>query len=193
MIAAAIVLCEVAFWVLLLGGLTARYVLGRARLGAVLLVCAPLTDVVLLAITAVDLAGGGRANSTHGLAALYLGFSVVFGPSLVREADRRFARRFAGGPPAATSRAATDDSLAANWRLWGRCVLASALACGVLGGLVLVAGEPERTRALWAGGGWFAQLGLLCIVWFALGPAWAWTARRLRGRAAQTPKGVQRT
>jgi hypothetical protein len=34
MIAAAIVVCEVAFWVLLLSGLTARYALGRVRLGA---------------------------------------------------------------------------------------------------------------------------------------------------------------
>ena len=190
MIAAAIALCEVAFWVLLLGGLTARYVLGRRRLGAVLLVCAPLTDAVLLTITAVDLAGGGRADWTHGLAALYLGFSVVFGPSFVRDADRRFAQRFAGGPPAATPVA--DDSVAANWRLWRRCVLASTLACAVLGGLVLIAGEPERTRALWAGGGWFAQLALLCIVWLLLGPAWAWAARQLRGRAAQRP-GVERT
>jgi len=192
MIAAAIVLCEVAFWVLLLGGLTARYVLGRTRLGAVLLVCAPLTDALLLTITAVDLAGGGRADWTHGLAALYLGFSVVFGPSFVRDADRRFARRFADGSPAATPRPAADDSVAANWRLWRRGVLASALACGILGGLVLVGGDPERTRALWAGGGWFAQLALLCIVWLLLGPAWAWVARQLRGRAAQRP-GVERT
>jgi hypothetical protein len=189
MIAVAIVVCEVAFWILLLGGLTARYVLDRARLGAVLLVCAPLVDVVLLTITATDLAGGGRADATHGLAALYLGFSVVFGPSLVRDADRRFARRFGDGPPPTSP--AGDDSVAANWRLWGRCVLASALTCGILGGLVLVAGEPERTRALWAGGGWFAQLALLCIVWLLLGPGWAWIARRLRGRASRS-HGVQK-
>jgi hypothetical protein len=29
----------------------------------------------------------------------YLGFSVVFGPSVIRWADARFAHRFAGGPP----------------------------------------------------------------------------------------------
>jgi hypothetical protein len=70
-------------------------------------------------------------------------------------------------------------------------VLASALTCAILGGLVLVAGEPERTRVLWAGGGWFAQLALLCIVWLLLGPVWAWIARRLRGRSGRSSE-VQR-
>jgi hypothetical protein len=151
----------------------------------------PLADVVLLAVTAIDLAGGGRADWTHGLAALYLGFSVVFGPSFVREADRRFARRFAGARSEASPRARADERLAAHWRLWARCLLASALACGVLGGLVLVAGEPERTRALWAGGGWFAQLGVLCILWLLLGPVWTGVSRHLRARAARPPAAEQ--
>jgi hypothetical protein len=191
MIAAAIVVCEVAFWALLLSGLTARYLLGRVRLGALLLICVPLADVVLLAVTAIDLAGGGRADSTHGLAAFYLGFSVVFGPLFVRDADRRFARRFAGGPPAASPRARAEDRLAAHWRLWARCLLASGLACGVLGALVLVAGEPERTRALWAGGGWFAQLGVLCVLWLLLGPVWTGVSRHLRARASH-PRAAER-
>lgn len=184
MIAVAIVVCELAFWLLLLSGLTARYVLGRAHLGAILLVCVPLTDVVLLVVTGIDLAGGAQADWSHGLAALYLGFSVVFGPSLVREADRRFARRFAAGAAESTAPTAADDRLAAHWRLWARCLLASALACGVLGALVLVGGDLERTRALWAGGGWFAQIGVLCVLWLLLGPVWTAVSRQLQGRAA---------
>jgi len=192
MIAAAIVLCEVLFWVLLLAGLTARYVLGRARLGAILLVCLPLADAVLLAVTAVDLAGGGQAHLTHGLAALYLGYSVAFGPAFVREADRRFALRYAAaGPSEAIAPKPERDQLAAHWRLWLRCVLASALACAILAGLVLVAGDPERTRALWAGGGLFAQLGMVCAAWLLLGPLWTAVARHVRGRATRS-KEVRR-
>ena len=174
MIAVAIVVCEIAFWVLLLGGLTARYPLRRPRLGAILLVAVPLVDAVLLAFTAVDLARGTRAEWTHGLAAAYLGFSVVFGPTLVRDADRRFAKRFGGEVPAAPQQ---GGALAHELRLWARCLLASALAAAVLGLLVLIGGDPEQTRALWDGGGWFAQLGFISGVWLLLGPVWTAVGR----------------
>lgn len=177
MIGAAIGACELAFWVLLLGGLTARYVLGRARLGAIVLLCVPLVDVALCTVTAVDLANGTRADWTHGVAAAYLGFSVAFGPALIRSADRRFARRLADSAPARARLAPTAGRQAAEWRLWGRCLLACLVASAVLGALVL-AGGAEQTRARWAGGGWFAQLGVLCGIWLVLGPGW--TAARMR-------------
>ena len=79
MIAAAIGACEIAFWLLVLGGLAARYVLVRPRLGAILLMCVPLVDGLLLAVTAVHIADGARADWTHGLAAVYLGFSIIVG------------------------------------------------------------------------------------------------------------------
>jgi hypothetical protein len=174
MIAVAIAVCEVAFWALVLGGLTVRYVLGRRRLGSILLVATPLVDLLLLTVTAIDLAGGAQAGTTHGLAAAYLGFSVVLGPSLVRSADRRFAHRFADGPPPQPQR----DPVGAEWRLWGRCLLSCAIAAGLLGFLILVPGEPDRTRVLWEGGGWFAQLGIICVIWFLAGPVWAMASRR---------------
>jgi len=178
MIATTIVACEIGFWVLLLGGLTARYVAGRPRLGAVLLAGAPLADVVLLTVTAVDLRAGSEANWTHGLAAVYLGFSVAFGPMWIRSADERFAARFGDGArPAA---APAGDRLAAHWRLWVRCLAACALASVVLAGLVLLAGDPDQTRALWEGGGWFAQLGALSVLWLGLGPLWTAAAQHLR-------------
>ena len=173
MIAAAIAACEAAFWVLLLAGLTARYVAGRARLSVALLASVPVADFLLLAVTAVDLARGTPADWTHGLAAVYLGFGIAFGPLLVAAADRRFARRYTGAvlPPA------TEPQLALHWRLWRRCLLACGLAATVLGVLVLIAGDPEQTRALWAGGGWFAQLGAVSVLWLALGPLWTATQR----------------
>jgi hypothetical protein len=184
-IAAAIVGCEVTFWVLLVGGLTARYRLGRSRLGALLLMGVPLVDGVLLAAAAVDLASGTRADSTHGLAAVYVGFSIAFGPILVRGADRRFAYRFGVHARQAPRETATEDRLAAHWHLWARCLFACTVACVALAALVLVGGKSAQTQALWAGGGWFLQLGVVCTVWLLLGPVWTWASRRLRPSASR--------
>jgi len=94
-----IVACETGFWVILLAGLVARYLLRLPRLGLILLACVPLVDVVLLIATVISLRGGETASVTHGLAAVYIGFSVAFGHGMIRRADERFAHRFAGGPP----------------------------------------------------------------------------------------------
>jgi hypothetical protein len=179
MIAAAIVACELAFWLLLLGGLATRYGLGRARLGAILLLGVPAVDVVLCAVTAIDLAGGARADWTHGLAAAYLGFSAAFGPLFIRGADRRFARRFGDVPREAPRRTAFEDRIATEWRLWLRCVTACLLASAVLGVLMLLADDAQRTRALWADGGWFTQLAAVCFAWLLLGPGWTPGSRRI--------------
>ena len=66
MIYGVIVACEVGFWVVLLAGLVARYVLRRPRLGGALLVCVPLVDLALLVASVVDLRGGGEAGVGHG-------------------------------------------------------------------------------------------------------------------------------
>jgi hypothetical protein len=131
MLVALIVACEIAFWVVLAGGLVARYGLGRRRLGAVLLACVPLVDVVLLGAAMLDLRRGASADAAHGLAAAYLGFSVAFGPSLVRWADARFAHRFAGGPaPSRPSRYGRERTRH-EWREFGKALLPgrSAAAC----------------------------------------------------------------
>ena len=90
-IAAFIVGCEIAFWVVLAAGLMFRYLLRFGRTGAVLLALIPLIDVVLLAAVAVDLYNGAEVGWVHRVAGIYLGVSVAFGPSVVRWADRRFA------------------------------------------------------------------------------------------------------
>jgi hypothetical protein len=77
--------------------------------------------------------------------------------------------------------------MAAQWRLWLRALLAGALAAGVLGALVLIGG-PADTRALWDGGGWFAQIALIAGVWLLAGPGWTATARCVRENAARTRK-----
>ena len=50
MIIAAIVACEVGFWVVLAAGLLARYALRLPRLGGFLLLCVPLVDLALLGL-----------------------------------------------------------------------------------------------------------------------------------------------
>jgi len=165
-IATAIIAAELAFWLLLAAGLTARYGLGRRRLSTVLLASVPLADVVLLAVTAAHLAGGAQAEGTHGLAALYLGFSVVFGPSVVAAADRRVGRSTVPAP------------VVSHWQWWIRAVLASALAAAVLAVLVALADDPDPLLR------WFAQLGAIPTIWLLFGPLWTEAARaRRRGTA----------
>jgi len=141
-----LVACEIGFWVAVLGGLAARYLLHARRLSVVLLVAAPLLDVVLLVATAADLRSGATASLGHGLAALCIGFSVAHGHRLVHRADVRFAHRVAGGPaPAQLTGAACTR---ACWGDVGRTLLAVGIAGVVLLGLVAWVDAPDRTGTL---------------------------------------------
>lgn len=172
-LAAAIAICELAFWVVLAAGLVARYALRLRRTSAVLLVSTPLLDVALLVIAVVDLRRGGEASGVHGLGAAYLGFSVAFGHSVIRWADRWFAYWFAGGPRPVKPPKHGPERVRREWREWGRCVLACGIAGAVLVLLSFVVGTPERTEALWSGpDGWLARLGLVTGIWFLAGPLW---------------------
>jgi hypothetical protein len=181
MLLAVIAAAEVAFWVVLGAGLVARYLLRRPRLGAALLICVPLVDLVLLVATVVDLHGGAVATSAHGLAAAYLGFSVAFGHSMMRWADQRFAYRFAGGPPPWRPPRGGRARARYEWREWSRAVLAWAIACALLGVAVLAVDSPDRTRELVA---WIGRLTLVIVVWFVAFPLWATLSPR-RDEAAQ--------
>ncbi|HEX2774046.1 MAG TPA: hypothetical protein VHN18_16675 [Micromonosporaceae bacterium] len=170
MLLAIIAACEIGFWVVLVAGLVARYLLRRRRLGAVLLVCVPLVDLVLLVATVLDLRRGASANFTHGLAAAYLGFSVAFGPSMVRWADQRFAHRFAGGPPPWKPPKRGPERVRYEWREWGKAVGAWAIACGLLGLAVLLVDDADRTAELVA---WIQRLTAAVVIWFVAFPLWA--------------------
>ncbi|MFV2120836.1 hypothetical protein ACE14D_21290, partial [Streptomyces sp. Act-28] len=98
MVITLIVVCEVGFWVLLAAGLAARYLLRMPRTGMALLLCEPLLEVVLLVATAVDLRGGAEPDWTHGLAALYIGYTVGHGHRTVKWLDGHAAHRFGGAP-----------------------------------------------------------------------------------------------
>lgn len=130
----------------------------------------PLIDVVLLVLTALDLRSGAEPDVTHGLAALYLGFSVAFGHDLVRWADVRVAHRMAGGPPPTPPPpSGTPARLRKEWRDYGLALVAAALSAAVLAGLAL-ATEPgvDDTPLL----GVLPKLVLVLAIWFLAWPAW---------------------
>jgi len=166
---AVIVAGEAGFWVVLGAGLVARYLLCRRTTGAVLLACTPLVDLVVLGATVLDLRGGGSASWSHGLAAAYLGISVAFGPCMVRWADRRFAHRFASGPPPWRPPRFGRARVRYEWREWGKLVLAWVIACAVLLGLVAVAPPGADTGQLW---GWMVRLSIVLVIWFIGWPLW---------------------
>jgi len=165
--ALAIVIGEVAFWLCLAGGLLARYALRMRRTGLVFLAAVPVIDLAVLVAGVIDLARGAPVNFSHGLAAVYLGFSVVFGPSMIRWADARFAHRFAGGPkpPKVEGR----ERARREWRDWGKCVLSCAIAAGLILVAIFVVGDPEQVRPLWQ---WLPRLGTVTTVWLVAGPLW---------------------
>ncbi|ACU36167.1 hypothetical protein [Actinosynnema mirum] len=165
-----IVACEVGFWVVLAAGLLLRYAFRLRRAGAVLLACAPLLDVVLLAAAVLDLARGGQATGAHGLAALYLGVSVAFGHSMLRWADQRFAHWFAGGPPPVKPPEEGPERVAHEWREWGKAVLAGVVAAAVVGVLALAAGGLDRVGSLLDS---LRLLAAVCGVWLVTGPVWS--------------------
>lgn len=174
MVVGAIVACEVGFWVVLVAGLLTRYVLRRPRAGAALLLCVPLVDLALLVFTVVDLRRGTPPEGAHGLAAVYLGFSVAFGHAMVRWADVRVAHRFAGGPaPAPPPPAGSAARLRREWSSFGSACLAVGLSSALL--LVVAALSAGDTAPLTS---WIGRLGVLLVLWLLFGPLWE-VARRL--------------
>ncbi|PTR28703.1 hypothetical protein C8K36_10364 [Rhodococcus sp. OK519] len=180
MIVPLIVACEILFWVFLGTGLAARYLLRRPTLGAVLLVGAPLVDVILLVATTIDLSGGAVASSSHGLAAAYIGFSVAFGHSIIRWADARFAHRFAdGAAPTKPPRHGAARAIR-EWREFGKAVVAWAIACGLLLAAIAMVGEPSRTAAL---SDWIRALTAVLGIWGVI--ALSYTVFPARAKVAE--------
>ncbi|KZS46273.1 hypothetical protein ACXFAU_00390 [Paenibacillus glucanolyticus] len=150
MIGFFIVACEVLFWIFVLSGLSARYLLGWRRTGGILLLCTPIIDLLLITVTIMDLRGGTEAGFVHGLAAVYIGVTIAFGHRMIQWADVRFAHRFAGGekpvpaPKYGAARAKRER------QGWYRHALAWVIGVMLLGTMILIVGEPDRTEQLMA-------------------------------------------
>ena len=176
-VAALVVACEIAFWLFLVAAVVARYALHLRRTSTVLLLCEPLLEVILLVATVGDLLRGAEPTWTHGLAALYLGFTVAFGKYTVHKVDAWVAYRFAGGPQPEPRPRQGAAARRYEWRLWGRVVVAWAVACAVLGLLMLIATAPEQREVLLF---WVGRASIVLVGWLALGPIWEEISSRLR-------------
>lgn len=178
MIVAGIVAAEAGFWVVLGLALVARYLLRWRGVSTALLWALPVIDVALLAFVSVDLSRGAEPTSTHALAASYLGFTIGFGHTLVHWADVRFAHRFAGGPRPQKPPRGSAAYVRGLWVEWFRVVLAAAIAVAILALLALVIRQESvptsldqaSTNPLWAQ---MFTLGIVVVVWFLAGPAFA--------------------
>lgn len=148
MVVALIIACEVGFWVLLALGLGARYLLRWRRTSVVLLLCEPVLELVLFAVTAWDLKNGAEPGWEHGLAALYLGYTVAYGHSPIRWLDGHAAHRLAGGPPPAKPPRYGMPRARHEGALWLRTLLAAAVAGALLQGAVWYVGDGGDVSSL---------------------------------------------
>ncbi|WP_371681158.1 hypothetical protein [Streptomyces sp. NBC_01276] len=160
MLVALIIACEVGFWVLLAGGLALRYLAGMPRLGAAVLLCEPLLELALLVASVVDLRNGGEPGWRHGLAALYLGYTVGYGHYTLKWLDRHAAHRLGGGPKPPGAKYGRERAVH-EWKLWTRTLAGAAVALALLQAGVWYVGDAADTGALRA---WqFAALRVLGI------------------------------
>lgn len=174
---AAIIAAEIAFWVLLLGGLTLRYLIRARRASSLVLLAVPLVDLALVTFVAVSVAGGAEPTQAHALAAIYLGVTVSFGHHIIRRTDAWFHHRFAGGPKPVRPPKGSAMAVRALWREWFRVVLAAGIAAVCLVGMIALEGwsvppdlDHAGTHPYWAA---LMLLPMVTVVWFLAGPAFA--------------------
>jgi hypothetical protein len=167
MLYAVILASEIAFWSLLVGGLYVRYALGRSRPSAVMLAAAASTDLVVLLVAGLDLAGGATAQTSHIIAAVTVAYSVVYARHLVAIADRFVLRRL-GREVAEPQRRPKAARERAGWyrhaRMW-------ALGVALLGAGYLIADDGEALAG--AAGLWTMILAIDFAISFSytLSPA----------------------
>ncbi|MFI2630478.1 hypothetical protein ACH5A2_08810 [Streptomyces collinus] len=172
MIVALIAACEIGFWVLLAAGLATRYLLKMPRTGLALLLCEPMLEVVLLVATALDLKNGAEPNWTHGLAALYIGYTVGHGHRTVKWLDGHAAHRLGGapkpiGPPRYGMARARHEG-----KVWLGTLTAAVVATVLLQLAIWYVDDPSRVTSLeswrwvaWRTAGIHGLIALSYLIW----------------------------
>ncbi len=142
--------CELAFWLVLVLSLVTRYMLRREAASRWLLLSLPVIDILLIVFAALDLRAGTTATVAHGLAAVYVGFTIAFGSIAVRWADTHFAYRFAGRP--APERSPTGwKAVRFEFELWLRCIAAWIISFTLIEVLVYLVANGAVTELLYVG------------------------------------------
>ncbi len=162
-IAWIIIACEIAFWVVIITGLIFRYMLRMERLGFFLLVLTPLIDLILLTITGIDLYRGAVATSAHGISAVYIGVSVVFGKSMIAWSDERFRYYITKQGDKPLKRYGLD--YAQHYlSSWFKHLIAFIIGLGCLYGLIYISSEPEKTQALSSTIQWWSRIVIIDLL-----------------------------
>ncbi|MBT2902790.1 hypothetical protein OOK44_23445 [Streptomyces cellulosae] len=190
MIVALIIACEIGFWVLLAAGLAFRYLLRMPRTGLALLLCEPVLEVVLLVVTAWDLKNGAEPDWTHGLAALYIGYTVGHGHRTVTWLDGHAAHRLDGRPLVRPPRHGLARARHET-KVWLGTVVAAAVATALLQLAIWYVGDPGRVTSLesWRATAWRAAgiHGLITLTY------WLWPKKTpLRGAGTAQDAGTDR-
>ncbi|MDX2604757.1 hypothetical protein PV379_44820 [Streptomyces caniscabiei] len=148
MIVALIIACEVGFWVLLALALAVRYLGKKRRTSVVLLLCEPVLELVLFVVTAIDLKNGAEPSWEHGVAALYIGFTVGYGHYMIKWLDGHAAHRLGGGPKPAGPPKYGLARARHEGRLWTRTLVATGVALALLQLAVWYVGDDGNVESL---------------------------------------------
>lgn len=187
MIVTLIIVCEIAFWVLLAGGLALRYAARMPRAGAAVLLCEPLLEVVLLIVTAVDLKNGAEPDWKHGLAAVYIGFTATHGHYLIKWADGHAAHRFGGGPrPVKPPRYGWPRAVH-EWKMTARAVGAAAIAAALLQCAIWYVGDAAQVTGLRE---WQARMGLVAAIGVLIALSYTVWPKRPKGGQPSAEDGA---
>ena len=164
-----IVACELGFWVFLFSGLITRYYFKKDMLSRVLLLCVPLLDLILLIATFADLNRGAEVKFAHGLAAVYLGFTVVFGKSVIAWADQKISAKFNSSTDSQTNKLAGWAYAWHEWKVWCKGVVACSVASVILYIAKQTVAHNHQIDSLTD---WYYILINLMILWGLFGPIW---------------------
>ncbi|MDW8805960.1 hypothetical protein P1P68_14485 [Streptomyces scabiei] len=186
MIVALIIACEVGFWVLLALALAVRYLLKKRRASVVLLLCEPVLELVLFVVTAIDLKNGAEPSWEHGVAALYIGFTVGYGHYMIGRMDAWAAHRLGGGPKPAGPPKYGLARARHEGKLWARTLVAAGVALVLLQLAVWYVGDDGNAESLrsfqWLalrGAGIHGLVALAYTIWPKKDPAAGETGDRV--------------
>lgn len=168
MILTLIIVCEIGFWLFVIAGLIARYIFKQRKIGACLLACTPIIDLILIVVTVVDLKGGETASFFHGLAAVYVGVTIAFGHRMIQWADRQFAYRFSTGSKPVSEKKYGKLHAKEERGGWYRHLAAWGIGSVLLILMIWLVGNPLQTKELryiinW----WLLVLGIDFIISFS--------------------------
>lgn len=160
-IAWMIVACEIAFWIVILAGLSVRYGLKRPKLGMALLALTPVIDLVLFVLTGVDLYNGAVATTAHGIAAVYIGVSIAFGKSMIDWADRWYRYLFIKDKDAKPPKRYGMEYAKHELKGFLCHALSFLIGGALLLGMITFINDPSRTEAL---GGILRVWGIVLVI-----------------------------